>query len=680
MRLGRLTGSTCGLGLGLGLRPVLTERPVVAEPAASWFSQTGEAIKSWWAEGTGTGAASTRGSKASLNGSGSAGARRDGPMGPGTFTGNSDAWPELMQFAGNPDNHHRMIYGTHGDQFLVTDAHSHLLILGPPRQNKTAGVLIPLVLSSGGPVVSSSTRDDVLRACAGTRSRLGRIWHFTPDGSATAPGATPLRWSPLTTNWGAARRFALAMLTTSESAHSEAGKNSGYFADQAARLVAPTLMAAALAGHSMEWATDILISQDSAFYGRVQEILDSHKSAPGAKNAANALAGVLSMPMSHGSAADIYATAARTFEVYNDPDVIAATEPANFDPAAFVAGQPDVINPGRFTDLDRKLSANPLDSIQSRLPRGVYDTIFITADGEAAEAVAPIIVGLLSALHRAAQQQTKVDQDANYYGRPPMTWALDEVANMAPWPRFPKVLATSAGSNVLVAAVFQDLSQVKQRWNEEASGLRTLMRHKVIFPGIENAETLQEISDSIGGHWVQTTSSSQGEGHNLQGGFLTGTGGRSSESSTTTSQQWLPILDTGIISRGNPNDPSAVLATAPSWVDGHIWIHPMPYYAVQPWPELLVGSLRHLYEVATDDDPRTRLPMPSLDQNNGAGLAPYRSPEAVRWILEHVKFYRDWQAALPPFVAPEERQRTANTPVDDLVDDLYGPDDLGARP
>ncbi len=552
------------------------------------------------------------------------------------YASRPDPWPELLKTMSSleDDNRWRMLYGCYCDHFVTTEPRTHLLILGPPRVNKSAGVLIPLVLAAPGPVVSCSTRDDILRACASTRSRMGRIWHFTPDGSPTAPGAIPLRWSPLTTSWKQAKTTAMAILTTAESAQAEA-RNGRYFADQAARLVAPTLLAAALSARSMEWATSILISQDPDAFQEVQELLiELGDEAPGVKNALNTLSGILGMPGSHGSAADIYATAARAFEVYNDPDVIAATEPANFDPAHFVAGQPDVINPGLFTAMDHAMATGAAAHlIQDRLPRGVYDTIFITADDMSHEAVAPIIVGLLSSLHLAAQRQTQVDQANNHHGRPPMTWALDEVAGMAPWPRFPKVLSTCAGSNVLVAAVFQDLSQAEAKWRNEAKGLRTLMRHTVVFPGVENSETTKEISDRLGKHWVTTWNENYG----------TSTGSQTSNSSGfSQSQQHLPVMDPGDITKGHPTDPTAVLALTPRG-SGHAWMHPMPYYATPPWAEVIIGSLVHLGTFGGPADPRAALPIPSLDRDGGAHLRPWRHPDQVAGLVQALNQHRQWQ-------------------------------------
>jgi type IV secretory pathway TraG/TraD family ATPase VirD4 len=60
-----------------------------------------------------------------------------------------------------------------------------VLLLGPPRSGKSAGLIIPAVLSHSGPVVSTSTKPDVLRPTLNARSRLGRVWEFDPTGVRT---------------------------------------------------------------------------------------------------------------------------------------------------------------------------------------------------------------------------------------------------------------------------------------------------------------------------------------------------------------------------------------------------------------------------------------------------------------------------------------------------------------
>ncbi|GAA5036951.1 hypothetical protein GCM10023258_39960 [Terrabacter aeriphilus] len=603
--------------------------------------------KDWLAEGFGAGGTSSSGPR---------GGQRpapDGPIGPLSYVGNPDPWAQLHRDLTGSDGR-RLFYGVYGPEFLFTPPDSHVLILGPTRQGKTAGVLIPMVLCAMGPVVSTSTRKDVLRAAAASRSRKGRIWHMNLDTGVAEPGTMQLRYSPITTDFTKANNVAEAMCYAAEVNATERGgsANSGYFAEQVTRLVGPTLLAAGLEAKPMEWVVSIVLAQDSDTYGPVVDILAKHEGRPGVINAKRELEGILAMATSHGSANDIFATAARAFRVYNRPEVLALTENPNFDPADFVAGDPRSINPAMFTELDAQLSGARLESIQSRLPVGYYDTIFITASRRTQKAVAPVIVGLLQTLYDASSELREQDELDNYFRRPPMTWALDEVASMSPWKDFPVVLSTAAGDGVLIGAVFHDLSQVRDKWSDNTPGvLRTNMQTTVLFPGINDPQTLRDLQETIGYHWVSVTSHGYQESSGISGGPLTGSGQRSAGTTQQTNQQWLPIVDAGTIQRGHPQDSVAVLMVgAHLGGDGVLWAHTSPYYRAMPWPELLLGSLRYLHQNTATDDPRRLLPTPVLDRDNGAALWPYRQPDQVKYLLDTLA----WAKAQRPQTALDD--------------------------
>jgi type IV secretion system protein VirD4 len=73
-----------------------------------------------------------------------------------------------------------------------------VMILGPPRSGKSSALIIPNVMVSNGPVVSTSTKSDVMDATLTARSQLGRCRLFDPTGSVERPpGVVALRWSHL---------------------------------------------------------------------------------------------------------------------------------------------------------------------------------------------------------------------------------------------------------------------------------------------------------------------------------------------------------------------------------------------------------------------------------------------------------------------------------------------------
>ncbi len=74
------------------------------------------------------------------------------------------------------------------------------LVLGPSRSGKTSSLVIPNLFVAEGPVVSTSTKPDVMMATAPTRSRNGWSFLFDPSGEIECPASVErVGWSPITT-------------------------------------------------------------------------------------------------------------------------------------------------------------------------------------------------------------------------------------------------------------------------------------------------------------------------------------------------------------------------------------------------------------------------------------------------------------------------------------------------
>ena len=82
---------------------------------------------------------------------------------------------------------------------VFSGARRSALVLGPTRSGKTSSLLIPNVLLARGSVVTTSTKDDVLRATITRRRRVGHVLLFDPSGTVDVPRRTSARvgWSPI---------------------------------------------------------------------------------------------------------------------------------------------------------------------------------------------------------------------------------------------------------------------------------------------------------------------------------------------------------------------------------------------------------------------------------------------------------------------------------------------------
>jgi type IV secretion system protein VirD4 len=554
--------------------------------------------------------------KAGANG-GTGRGRNAAPQGPqgdiGYLLTQRDSWPAQVRAMGQTSQLHRLVIGTGGNgNFYTTHARRNLLILGPPRSEKTAGVLTPAILSHPGPVVSTSTKADVLRATGLVRARLGRVWHYSPDGAETPPGCVELRWSPIppSARWSSAIALGKAMADISEQSNSE---NSAYFRTKAGVLIAALLHAAALGDKPMIWLLRA-VNGERRILEEAEEVLDQSFEAD-TQIALSDLRGILELD--ERSKGPIFATTANAFAAFRLPGALASTENVNFDPAEFVAGDPEAFNPLRLADPSGEQNPDQNMMLAWQLgPKGRFDTVYITASSEQQNLVAPIVASLLSQIREAAFARHRADEAADNFTRPPVLWALDEVAGIAPMRDLPETLSQSGGQGLLLAVCLQDLQMARARWDKAADAFLTLFGNIVIHPGIRDDATLRAVSTVIGKQWVTVTSegTTQNTGRDRQG--------RNSNEGYTYSatEQQVDRLDPGAVAQGRVMEhPHFVLGLTP---DGWGWFFCMPYYSTPPWVQLLIGTMEY---AAWSGDVLERcweLPTPILDRDHdGRNLA-----------------------------------------------------------
>ncbi len=130
----------------------------------------------------------------------------------------------------------------------------------------------------------------------------------------------------------------------------------------------------------------------------------------------------------------IFSTAAGVLAAYRSPAAVAATP--NFEPHAFVRSS---------------------------------DTVYIAAPADAQDQLAPIVVALLDRLRRVTYRREA--------GWPPVLWAIDEAADIAPLPNLPSIISEGANQGSVSLVCLQDLSQARQRWGAAADSDPTILIH-----------------------------------------------------------------------------------------------------------------------------------------------------------------------------------------------------------
>ena len=324
-----------------------------------------------------------------------------------------------------------------------------VLVLGPPRSGKTSSLVVPNVAIGRGAVVSTSTKTDVLEATLDARRAMGTCWLFDPTGKlAPPPGVERLRWSPLAEadDWEAALRVARVTVGAARP-----DDRDPHWKERAESVLAVLLHAAARAGGSM---SDVV----SWINRRDERPALAQLAVDGSPLAAEHLAGVMASEPRELSG--VWSTVSSIVSCYRSAASLESASPANFAPVRFAAST---------------------------------DTVYICAAGIDQATVAPVISALVSTIVNARYEANRGDRSL-----PPMLLALDEVANIAPLPELPSIVAEGGGQGVLMLACLQDLSQARRRWGPQADGFLTLFGGKVLLPGVSDPATLRAVSEMCG--------------------------------------------------------------------------------------------------------------------------------------------------------------------------------------
>ena len=356
----------------------------------------------------------------------------------------------------------RLLLGVKDGGWVLGQPEHAVLVLGPPRSGKTRGVVVPNILGAGGPVVSTSTKPDVMTATAAARRSLGTCWLYDPTGqTAVPPGIEPLRWSPVSRarSWDAAGYAARTMVQV---ARHRAVAEQLHWDERAQALLAPLLHAAALLGEPARRVLSWVNLRESAPAMAALQ-------AAGSDLAAETLLSVTATEERELSG--IWSTASGVLAAWRTDAALAATEEPNFDPAAFVRSG---------------------------------DTVFICAPGRHQALVAPLVSELVDEI-----RVERYRREAETPGRPALVLALDEVANIAPLPELPDMVSEGGSQGVMTLACFQDLSQGAARWGEQSRGFLTLFGAKLVLPGVADVTVLRALSSLVGDHDVTVRSRSR---------------------------------------------------------------------------------------------------------------------------------------------------------------------------
>jgi type IV secretory pathway TraG/TraD family ATPase VirD4 len=360
-----------------------------------------------------------------------------------------------------------------GRSFLSGTPEDSVAIVGPPRVGKTAGLLVAQAQLWGGPLVSTSTKADVLRATAARRLELaaaegGSVDVYAPTVTGPVDGLRPLRWSPLDGCEDATTCQLRVLAMIDAGGGGRRVEDADHWRAGAASVLRGYFYAAVLSGRGMITVLDWLARQEVT-----EPVLILRRSgALAGEQWALELEGLLSIgDRERGS---FYSTARNSLAALANPVVLASCATSDLD-------------------VDRFLRS-----------RGSLYVVMPTAHQAA---VAPLVAGLIEAIVERAYQLSAHD-----HLPAPLLLSLDEVANIAPLPNLGSIISQGASQGVVVSWAAQSLAQLRARYGEEvAQACWSASRARIIFGGLADARDLEDISTLAGEREVPQVSITSGE-------------------------------------------------------------------------------------------------------------------------------------------------------------------------
>lgn len=335
----------------------------------------------------------------------------------------------------------------------------HMLALGPPGCGKSSGLVVPSVAAHPGPVIVTSTRDDVVAATARARGVVaghhgGRVLQMSlgaPDSSHSPIAEWPISMG--CHDWDVALDRA-AVLTRVAVKSNEGNFYQSVTADALASLLCGS------AG---------LGEVDADLLGRIalRDFADSRAEIAGRYGENHV--GVASLD--------------RLIE----PDLIFSEVLQNI----FTTLEGQVLGALKYGQSPGISELLDLDELVRS-----WGTLYVTIPTERAEQLKPMVAALVEAATSAWRRSAPLGAPE----RGTLLLALDEVANISPIPNLPSLLTAGGGDGIQCLLGMQDPSQANV-WEPQAYVITGGTTHLAVYPGLRHHEYLKGLT-ALGEHMI----------------------------------------------------------------------------------------------------------------------------------------------------------------------------------
>lgn len=317
----------------------------------------------------------------------------------------------------------------------MTQPETSVLVIGPTRSGKTAGLVIPNLFEWDGPAIATSTKSELVDLTAGRRQSMGPVYVYDPTSEIGGDRVRTVTWSPIAgcENLDRAWMVASWLCASLQQGGGRGDNDWSHWAESGKLLIAPLLYVAAVTGrtivdvrtwiHGFDIATPITILEDM--------LLDPTASGDSDPiRAMSMLASVDQRP--ERERGTVFSTVMRIFNVFTERAVAESALSSRFDPDDF---------------LQRR------------------GTLYLCTPRQSPERVASLFVGILMTVVTAAYA---LSESAPGHRRDRILGLfLDELANVVPIEDLPSLASQGAGRGVMLMSIVQDLSQLRARYGHE---------------------------------------------------------------------------------------------------------------------------------------------------------------------------------------------------------------------
>jgi type IV secretory pathway TraG/TraD family ATPase VirD4 len=365
-----------------------------------------------------------------------------------------------------------------GSQRIYLQHELSVLLLAPARSGKTSGCVIGWVLDAPGPVMSTSTKNDVVYRTALARQRVGDVHVFDLRDVTGWPDTVAWDLVAGCQDPGEAVARATAMAAAAPSGGTA---NGDWFSALAARVLSYLLHAAALkdggsARDVLAWGSDLDNPEpvDILRRGASGLVRDRGGHVQDTSEWAELLRAQTANESTQ-TVGSMQITLLGILEPLSDPTVMAAVCPA---PGA------------RVFDVHRYLTTR--------------STLYLVSKG-GRKSVAPIVTAFADMILRTADELSQTLPGGRLW--PPLALVGDEIANVAPLPDIDQLISDSGGRGISVRLVAQSKAQLVRRWGrEDTESIFAGVNALLALPGIKELDVLQDLSFLTGQHRVARVS------------------------------------------------------------------------------------------------------------------------------------------------------------------------------